>query len=261
MTNEIKQKYSRTRSAEAVIVSVYFWVSLFGLSSILFIVSVLVFACTFWFDKNLKILHKYTCLWSAIILFLNPYWKIRITGREKIDRKATYVMISNHQSGADILVLYKLFVHFKWVAKKGLFSIPFIGWNMALNRYIAIERSQGRSKLMMMDKAEKSVREGNSVMIFPEGTRTRTGQLQTFKSGAFRLAKETRSPILPIVIQGTFYAIQKGGFIIHRNTRIRAIVLDPIPYDEFKDIELNVLTRSVHDLILARQNSEDTTVG
>jgi 1-acyl-sn-glycerol-3-phosphate acyltransferase len=174
---------------------------------------------------------------------------VNVEGKRKIDPAKSYVMVSNHQSGADILVLFRLYSHFKWVAKKGLFMIPFLGWNMRLNSYIPIERSKGRSKLQMMDKAVRAVREGNSVMIFPEGTRSRDGRLQPFKTGAFRLALETQSPILPIAISGTFHAIKKGGLIIHKNHGIRANVLDPLPYDNFRDMEPNEIARKVHDLI------------
>jgi len=127
-----------------------------------------------------------------------------------IDPAQVCVMVSNHQSGLDILVLFKLHRPFKWVAKKNLFTVPFIGWNMALNGYISIERGRGRSKLQMMDKAADSIYAGNSVLIFPEGTRSADGKLQTYKTGAFRLALETHSPILPIVIKGTHHTVRKG---------------------------------------------------
>lgn len=232
------------------IVSGYFWFSLFFISALLFPVSLLLFILTVPFDKKRLIVHKFTCAWSNIILGINPYWKIRITGKEKIDPGVVYVMISNHQSGADILVLFRLFIHFKWVAKRELFYYPFIGWNMWVNGYISIERTRGRSKLMMMDKAADAIRAGNSVMIFPEGTRSRDGNLQPFKTGAFRLALETKTPVLPIALIGTHHAIKKGGLLIHRNKDIRAIVLDPVPYQSFSGMESNELAKKIHDLIL-----------
>jgi 1-acyl-sn-glycerol-3-phosphate acyltransferase len=136
------------------------------------------------------------------------------------------------------------------VAKKELFYVPFIGWNMSLNRYISLERSRSKSKRMMMDKAVAVIRKGNSVMIFPEGTRTKDGNLQPFKSGAFRLALETGSPLLPIAIKGTFYAIKKGGFIIHKNHDLEAVLLDPIPFETIRDMEPREIALKVHDLIM-----------
>ena len=229
------------------LVSCYFWFTLFFISAVLFPVSITLWLTTVLFDRRRYLQHWFTCRWSDIILGINPYWKITVEGREKIDPRQVYVMVSNHQSGADILVLFKLHRHFKWVAKKGLFRIPFIGWNMWLNGYISIERSRGRSKLQMMDKAAESIRDGNSVIMFPEGTRSRDGNLQPYKTGAFRLALETRSPILPIVLKETHLAIKKGGLLIHKNDRIRLIVLDPIPYSSFQHLDSKELAHLVYE--------------
>jgi 1-acyl-sn-glycerol-3-phosphate acyltransferase len=229
--------------------SYYFWVTLFFISALLFPFTFLLWILTVLFDKRRFLLHKATCCWADIILSINPYWKTRVEGKTKIDPKADYVMVSNHQSGADILVLFKLYSHYKWVAKQSLFYYPFIGWNMWLNGYIPIVRSRGRSKLMMMDRAASAVRAGNSVLIFPEGTRTRDGKIQTFKTGAFRLALDTESPILPIAIIGTYYAINKNSLLIHKNYNIRLVVLDPIPYENIQHLDPKEIATKVHDLI------------
>jgi len=176
------------------IASLYFWLELNLISAILFPISFLVYLLTFPFDKQLRILHKYTCLWSFIILKINPMWRIRVTGRNQINPAETYVMVSNHQSGADIIVLFLLWTHFKWVAKRSLFNYPFIGWNMRLNRYISLDRaSTGSMKKMMVDAA-RTLKEGNSVMIFPEGTRSKDGNIQPFKTGRFILPLKTNAP-------------------------------------------------------------------
>ncbi|MCX6247905.1 MAG: lysophospholipid acyltransferase family protein [Bacteroidetes bacterium] len=231
------------------LVSYYFWFSLFFISALLFPFTLIIWIVTVLFDTRRFILHKATCVWSDIVLFINPYWRTRVTGKNKIDPKETYVMVSNHQSGADILVLFRLYSHYKWVAKQSLFFYPFIGWNMWLNGYIPIVRSRGRSKLMMMDKAVNTVKAGNSVMLFPEGTRTRDGNIQPFKTGAFRIALDTKSPILPIAIKGTFSAINKNSLLIHKNYDIRVVVLDPIPYDEIEHLDPKEIATKVHDLI------------
>jgi 1-acyl-sn-glycerol-3-phosphate acyltransferase len=234
----------KTRLA-GIIISFYFWFSLFFISGLLFPLFLFIFIITFPFDQRRFVMHKITCYWSDLVLTINPYWKVRVEGKNKIDPKTVYVMISNHQSGADILVLFKLYNHFKWVAKKELFHIPFIGWNMWLNGYIPIERSRGRSKLQMMDKAAEAIKNKNSVIMFPEGTRSMDGRLQPFKSGAFRLALETGSDILPVVLKGTFHAIKKGGLLIYKNKNIKTVVLDPIPYESVKKLDSKELANKV----------------
>ncbi len=102
----------------------------------------------------------------------------------------------------------------------------------------------------MMDQTAAAIQKGNSVMIFPEGTRTRDGNLQPFRSGAFRLALETQTPILPIAIKGTFLAIRKGGFLIHKNYDLMAVVLDPIPFETFRDLEKGKIAIRVRETIL-----------
>jgi len=231
--------------------SCYFWFTLFFISALLFPVTFLIWLLTVLFDRRRFILHKATCCWADLMLGINPYWKTRVEGRKKIDPKTTYVMVSNHQSGTDILLLFRLYRHYKWVAKQSLFYWPFIGWNMWLNGYISITRTRGRSKLMMMDKAANAVRDGNSVMLFPEGTRTRDGNIQPFKTGAFRLALDTKSPILPVAIKGTYSAINKNSLLIHKNYNIKLVVLDPIPFEEIAQLDPKEIATKVHDLIRA----------
>jgi 1-acyl-sn-glycerol-3-phosphate acyltransferase len=231
------------------LVSVYFWIFLFLIPGLFFPVLVIIWLLTFPFDRRLVLLHKATCYLSDITQGTNPYWKISIEGRDRVNPKEAYIIVSNHQSGADIMALFKTHLVFKWVAKRSLFYFPFIGWNMKLNRYLAIDRSRGRSKLLMMDRSIKAVREGNSLMIFPEGTRTRDGNIQPFKTGAFRVAKETKVAILPIAIKGTYHAIKKGSLLINKNHELRAVILEPVPYESFKDLSPKETADKIHDLI------------
>lgn len=253
MTN----KNTGIRGLLQVMASCYFWVSLFLISGLIFPIPIFLWIATVFFDRRRYILHQFTCRWADIIFGINPYWKVRVKGRNKIDPAQVYVMVSNHQSGLDIVVLFKLHRHFKWVAKKSLFNIPFIGWNMSLNGYIPIERGRGRSKLQMMDKAAASIRAGNSVIMFPEGTRSPDGTLQTYKTGAFRLALETHSPILPVVIKGTHHAIKKGGLLVHKNDQIKLVILDPIPYESFSHLDSKELAMLIHEKTRQELQSHD----
>ena len=154
-------------------------------SILLYPVALLVWAVTLPFDRRRVVLHRFTCFWASLYTWLNPAWRVRVTGRDKIRRGVTYVMVANHQSLLDILVLFRLFVHFKWVSKIENFRVPFIGWNMSLNRYIKLRRGSRDSVASMMQACGRTLAEGSSVMIFPEGTRSRDGRLQAFKPGAF----------------------------------------------------------------------------
>jgi 1-acyl-sn-glycerol-3-phosphate acyltransferase len=219
----------------AVLLSLLFWGFMLVSSALLFPLAVLVKILTFLFDPRLVVLHRFTCWWASLYTWCNPFWTVSITGREKIDRRAALVYVSNHQSLADILVLFRLFTHFRWVSKAENFRIPLIGWNMSLNRYIRIERGSIRGSMHMMRDAEATLRAGNSVMVFPEGTRSSDGHLRPFKEGAFDLAFRTGSPVMPIAIDGTASALPKGGFILSGATDIRVHVLDAIPPTEFGD--------------------------
>jgi 1-acyl-sn-glycerol-3-phosphate acyltransferase len=234
-----------------IILSIYFWISIFLFPAIFFPFLLLIWVFTFPFDKRLAILHRCTCLLSDVTLKTNLYWKVTIRGKEKTNPKGVYIIVSNHQSGADIIVLFKTHLIFKWVAKRSLFYLPFMGWIMVLNRYIPINRKRGRSMFRMMDAAVEAVKKGNSLMVFPEGTRTTDGNLKEFKSGAFRLAKETGTGILPIAIEGTFHAIRKGSLIINKNHELRATILDPVPYEKFRNLSPNETGVMIHDLIQA----------
>src|SRR4029079_1418346 len=144
---------------------------LFISSILLFPVAVLIWATTVLFDKRLVLLHRFTCFWASLYSWFNPVWRVRVEGREKIDPNTAYVMVANHQSLLDILVLFRLFTHFKWVSKIENFRVPCIGWNMSLNRYIKLRRGDKESIDAMMTAAQQALAEGNSIMMFPEGTR------------------------------------------------------------------------------------------
>ena len=130
--------------------SVLFWAFLVTSSALLFPVAFAIWALSAPFDRRKRLLHQFTCFWASLYSWLNPAWRVHVEGREKIRRGVAYVMVANHQSLLDILVLFRLFVHFKWVSKIENFRVPFIGWNMSLNRYIKLRRGDKSSVVAMM---------------------------------------------------------------------------------------------------------------
>ena len=232
------------------IFSILYWTWFILTNIIFFSIALIIWALTVFFDKRLVLLHQFSSFWGHSYIWLNPLWPLKMTGRKNIKRSRTYVIISNHQSMLDILVLYGLFRHYKWVSKKENFSIPIIGWLMRLNRYIELERGSTGSYLGMMKKIRHTLRNGNSILMFPEGTRNPGGGLGPFRDGAFRMALENHVGLIPIVLDGTAYTIPKGKIILTGRQNIRAKVLPEIPYESFKDKTPGQLMNEVRDLMI-----------
>jgi len=222
----------------------------FGVSGIfLFTGAVIIWPLTVLFDKRLVILHLYTQFWGSVYLWAIPSWHVEVIGRNKIDKKKTYVIVSNHQSQLDILVAMFLFRHFKWVSKREVFNIPLVGWNMRLNRYIELKRGDKKSIIKMMKDCDKTIENGSSVFLFPEGTRSETGILRRFKTGAFIIAKRNKVPILPVAISGTIKVGQKNSAILNRKCSFSIEVLDEIPYESFADKEAEEIAEITRNII------------
>jgi len=231
--------------------SLLFWTFLTTTSILLFPVALATWAVTSPFDPRKRLLHQFTCFWASLYTWFNPAWPVTIEGREKIDRDAAYVMVANHQSLLDIFVFFRLFNHFKWVSKVENFRLPFIGWNMRLNQYVPLKRGDKASIVQMLRLCRETLAAGNSIMMFPEGTRSVDGRLRKFKTGAFELAKDSGKPILPLIISGTSDALPKRGFVLRGRHPIRVKILDEIPYASFADETVDELTERVRNLIAA----------
>jgi len=232
----------------------YIYLSFIAISSaFLFLIALLIWIISVFFDKRLFILHFYSCFWASLYIWLMPAWSVTIRGKNNIKKK-TYVVVSNHQSLLDILVAFRIFFHFKWVSKEEIFKIPFIGWNMRLNRYISLVRGDRNSIIKMFDDCNKAIKKGSSVYIFPEGTRSRTRELKQFKNGAFHLAQENKIPILPVAISGTREALPKYSLNFHGKHPIIAEVLPEIPYENFADLSIEDFANMVRNIISKNVN-------
>lgn len=239
------------------IASVAFWVFIVVTSALMFPIAVVIFAATYFFDPRRRALHQFTCFWASLYTWVNPLWQVHVEHRDRIDPDQTYVMVANHLSLVDILVLFRLFTHFAWVSKVENFKVPAIGWNMRMNGYIPLVRGDRESASEMMDASRKTLRAGTSIMMFPEGTRSKDGTLKDFKPGAFQLALDTQLPILPIVVSGTGDALPKRGFVLQGKHNIGITVLDPIPYEDFAGEDAAALGKRVHDVIAEYQQAAE----
>ncbi len=231
--------------------SVVFWLFVVLSSLPLTVCAFVIWAVTAPFDKRRVVLHRFTCFWASLYTWLNPAWPVKVTGRENIVAGRTYVLVANHLSLLDILVMFRLFKDFKWVSKVEIFKVPGVGWNMSLNKYIPLKRGDKASIAEMMEMSEATLRSGSSIMIFPEGTRSKTGEMRDFKRGAFEMARSTDTAIVPIVIQGTSNALPKHGFVLQGKHHISVTVLPEVPLAVVENSTADELSDHVRGLIAA----------
>lgn len=215
-----------------ILVSLVVWVVGSTLIIILFF-AMLFFSVALPFDRKRKVAHSQCFWWADAITALNPYWDIRVAGLENVDKRKTYVIVANHQSLADIVIIYKTKMQFKWVAKEDLFKLPFLGWCMLLGKHIKLSRGKLSSIKTVYRQAAAWLRDDVSVLFFPEGTRSETDGMGDFQNGAFKLAIREKVPILPMAITGTRDAIPKGSWIFRTRVPGRLRVMPAIDTSKF----------------------------
>jgi 1-acyl-sn-glycerol-3-phosphate acyltransferase len=233
------------------IIAVFYILFVAATSALFFCVALVIWLVTVLFDKRLVLLHLFSSFWASVYLWAMPVWSVRVEGRSTIRMRDRYVIVSNHQSQLDILLAFNLFFPFKWVSKAEVFRIPFIGWNMYLNRYIKLKRGDKKGIAKMFVDCEKALAEGNSLFVFPEGTRSETGSLKPFKSGAFILAKKMKIPILPVVISGTKGALPKHSMNFHGSQKMSIRVLEPVSYERFANLSAKETGDMISNIIAA----------
>ncbi|MEM1054659.1 MAG: lysophospholipid acyltransferase family protein [Bacteroidota bacterium] len=158
---------------------------------------------------------------------VNPVWKITRTGTLPADPRRPFIVVSNHQSNADIPVISRLPWEMKWVAKAELFDIPVVGWLLWLSNDIPVRRKDAESRSAAVRRAKAMLESRISVMFMPEGTRSRDARVLRYQDGAFRLAVETGTPILPLAIDGTSEALPKADWK-YGHADVNLHVFDPV---------------------------------
>jgi 1-acyl-sn-glycerol-3-phosphate acyltransferase len=190
---------------------------------------------------------------------LNPLWRFRYSGTMPKDLRRPYVVVSNHESFADILLISHLPWEMKWLSKAELFRIPIMGWMMWLAGDVPVKRGVGPSALEAMARCRKALDNRVSVMIFPEGTRSKTAELLPFKDGAFRLAIEAGVPILPLAVSGTATALRKHDWRFGRSVA-EVHVLEPVETAGLTLDDVPALKARVREMIVrARDALSGTT--
>lgn len=189
-------------------------------------VQALLLAVTAPFDRNRAVPGRFLRFVGVAISKTFPPWRLRLEGRWPAAR-GPFIVVANHQSILDILLLSRMPREMKWIAKEELFEVPWVGWMLHMSGDIPIRRGDAESGGEALGKAKAYLARGMSVMLFPEGTRSKTGKLLPFKSGAFRLAVETGVPVLPVAVHGTARGMPKGGPWVNP-CRATARLLEPV---------------------------------
>lgn len=236
--------------------SLLFWSFLAVSSLVLFPIGALLWLASFPFDRRRYILHRFTSLWASLYTWLNPAWPVHVIGRERLYEDGPAVIVANHLSLLDILVLFRLQSHFKWVSKIENFRVPVIGWNMRLCDYIPIRRGDRQSTLAMLRQCDRALAGGSSILMFPEGTRSASGRLRAFSSGAFQIAERNRVPLQPIIVRGTAEALPKRGFVLQGRHPISIEILDPIPAEEIAGRDPEEMMERVREIFLAHLKTD-----
>ena len=203
------------------------------------------------FFGNAERTQKIARLWGkTIIKFLGI--NIRVSGSENIDESKSYLIVSNHQSYFDIFVLLAyLNIKFRFIAKKSLFNIPFLGWSMKKLGYIPIDRENLRSALKSVKKSTELLKNKTSILIFPEGTRSSDGNPSSFKKGGLNMfLKQGDMTVLPVVIKGTVNILRKNSLTVHPGKTVELHILKP----------LNAAGKGGGDIIIEKIEQETSTI-
>ena len=181
---------------------------------------------------------------------LNPTWEIEVSGEPPADPRRPYVVVSNHQSFADIPVISRLPWEMKWVVKAELFKVPIFGWLMRMAGDIPVERENKISRAKTLVHARQYLQDRCSVMFFPEGTRTLGGKVGRFSDGPFGLAIKEQVPVLPLAIDGTQDALPKHSWKFGEPSQIRLHVLAPVETSGLTSEDTPVLRERIRAAII-----------
>ncbi len=198
-------------------------------------------------------IHKVASLWAKILLILSNT-KVKVIGAENLLRGKPQILMANHQSDFDILIsLAYIPIQFRWIAKKELFAIPVFGAAMRSAGYIEIDRSNHEKAMQSIDEAALRIRGGKSIMTFPEGTRSRDGEIKSFKQGSFHLAIKSGVPIVPVSIIGSGRIMPKRSLRI-KPGQIKMVIGKPMDVTHYDIEQRHELIARVRNEIIKNYN-------
>jgi 1-acyl-sn-glycerol-3-phosphate acyltransferase len=212
-----------------MIVSIFYYGVLIVFLTVYGVFLSVVWLLTVWWDRKKTIISTVSIPQAMVLFWLAPGWRVRVEGREHYDRRKPYVIVCNHRAMFDIPLLYALRPNVRWVSKRELIKMPFVGHALLIHGDILIRRGESRSARHMIVRAQKELKKGVSVAIFPEGTRSKGGDMGRFREGAFLLARTAGVEILPVILRGTADAFD--GWKLASPHTFSLQVLPPVPAD------------------------------
>ncbi|MDR0422244.1 MAG: 1-acyl-sn-glycerol-3-phosphate acyltransferase [Proteiniphilum sp.] len=178
--------------------------------------------------------------WSRLTCWL-ALCRIRTSGHENLDPGQSYIFVANHQSAFDIFLVYGfLNQNIKWMQKPGLRKIPFVGFASEKAGHVFVDNSSPKARAASIKRAKEQIVEGVSMVIFPEGARSKDGKLGRFKRGAYLVAHDMNLPVVPLSVNGAYDVLRKGSFRL-RPGRMELVIHKPVPTESLSEAELSAL--------------------
>jgi 1-acyl-sn-glycerol-3-phosphate acyltransferase len=231
---------SYTRSLLFTDLLIYFYTAVCGTFSL----------CGSFFDAHGRWQHGCARTWSWLILKTSGI-QLSVEGLENVDPHQTVIFCSNHPSAMDIPILFvSLPVQFRFLAKRVLFNVPFLGWHLQRSGHIPVDRGRPREALKGFDQAAKRIKEGRPVVVFPEGSRSRTGEMLPFKSGTFYLAILSGVPVVPVTLIGSREVLKPDSLHI-RAGHVRVVIHKAVSTAGLTVHDASSLSKRVREVIVS----------
>ncbi len=245
------QKQSITAAA---LRTLYFWIMFPAFTAFLFNFVIAQYIRHRFRGRTQKLsfaIHDIAGFWGRGVLSMTPGWSFDLQGQENLPNEhQSFVLVANHLSAVDILALFMIRRQFRWLSKAEVFKLPIIGQAMKLAGYVPIKRGDKTSHLEAMRQSSDWLDQEVSMIFFPEGSRSATGELKPFRIGAFRLAKSNGCPVLPVVLDGTQFMMRKRS-IIPKPAKVIIRILplvDPHSYDSAEALQESIRNQIANSL-------------
>ncbi|GHT76684.1 1-acyl-sn-glycerol-3-phosphate acyltransferase [Bacteroidia bacterium] len=207
-----------------------------------------------------RIFSYYPGRWWSKIMCAITLCPVKVSGKENLNKNQSCVFVANHQGAYDIFLIYGyLDVPIKWIMKQSLRRIPFVGKACEMAGFIFVDNSSPQAAAKTIHEAEQRLKNGASVVLFPEGSRSQTGELGKFKKGAYQIALDLKLPIVPVTINGSYHVLPKHSWLIHPH-RLQMTIHEPIATDNIPANNLREAATAIHTLLEQSRTAIETSL-